>query len=113
MDKITDYLQFYKEEYGARKLRKIESEVYKSRRFNDFISQSYSRNILPSPKDFYGCIMNSIKYSFASKYTLIATALILLLRWNDEVNIHKKLRNVNDIKSYAEVLMQEGNSLGM
>lgn len=83
MDNITGFLHDYKIEFGERKLRKLEGEISSAKRCISFISECRVRKILPSPSDFYGCIMNSVFYSFANKYKLTALSLLLLNRWNE------------------------------
>lgn len=113
MSTITGYLSDYKKEFGERKLRKLILEVSSAKRFNSFIHECLTRSILPNPSDFYACIMNSIFYSFSGKHKLIALAMLLLNRWNDEVNAKQGLLDTYNLDHFAKRLIQEGNQLGV
>lgn len=113
MSTLAGYLTDYRIEFGERKFRKLISEVSDAKRFNIFIQECITTGVLPNPIDFYSCVMNSILYSFSGKYKLIAAALLLLNRWNDEVNANQRLLNEYDLDNFAKRLIQEGNQLGV
>ena len=113
MSIISEYITFYKTEFGERKLRKLISEVSRAKRFKSFIQECNTRGILPNPKDFYACIMNSIFYSFSGKQKLIAVSLLLLNRWNEEVNSKQRIFDEHDLNQFAKRLIQVGNQLGV
>lgn len=113
MNTINSFLTDYKTEFGERNLRKLINEVNSAKRFNSFIVECKTRRLLPNPNDFYACIMNSIFYSFAGKYKLIALSMLLLNRWNEDVNKTYGLMDENDLDHFAKRLIQEGNQLGI
>ena len=111
--RATDYLDYYRSEIGERKFRKIIKEVETAKRFNHLMKSSAEQRAQPSAKDFFEYIMNSLKYSFAGKEKLIAMALLLLNRWDNEVNAKYKISNEYKLDMTVEGIFSEGNQLGV
>lgn len=113
MSKISEYLNYYRTEMGERKFRKLIKEVDTAKRFNQFIRDSIEQMILPGTNDFYACIMHSLKYSFAGREKIVAVALLLLNRWNDEVNRKYEIADSYELEKFASILIREGGQLGV
>ena len=113
----TEFIEYnladYKKEFGDRRFRKLNSEINEAKRFKKFIEISLDQILLPNPADFYNCILNNIKYSFAGKTKLIVLALLLLKKWNEEVNNKYDLLNENDLDMFAYKLIEKGHTLGV
>ena len=111
--RATDYLDYYRSEIGERKFRKLIKEVETAKRFNHMMKSSAEQRAQPNVKDFFEYIMNSLKYSFAGIEKLIAMALLLLDRWNREVNAKCQISDDNKVNMTVEYIFLEGNQLGV
>ena len=109
---INSYLTDYKVEFGDKKFRKLVAEVDSSKRYTAFISECSNRQLKPTPSSFYECIMNSFLVSFSSKSKLVALAMLLLTRWNNEVNSNNLILSQSEVDTYASKIIQQGDQLG-
>jgi len=114
MSKVAlDFLNYYRSEIGDRKFRKIVEEVNTAKRFNQLIKISAKHRVLPGTKDFFECILNSLEYSFAGKQKLIAMALLLMDRWNKEVNSKYGISSDDEVSKKAQRIINDGGQLGI
>tara|TARA_R110000868_G_scaffold82956_2_gene233998 strand:+ start:279 stop:626 length:348 start_codon:yes stop_codon:yes gene_type:complete len=107
------YLEYYTKDYGERDLNKILHAVSNDKRFNNLIAFSLQNKVLPTPNDFIECVMNKITWSFAKKTKIIAAAIILLLRWDAEVNQKYGLASSSTLEGFTLSIIESGNQMGM
>lgn len=111
-DELNKFISTYKSEFGERKFRKIESDVNTGQRFNVFLSECKQRKFLPQADNFIHCAMDSIKYSFASKYKVTVTALLLFKIWDDEINQVFNIEEHFILEGHIKKIISSARELG-
>jgi hypothetical protein len=114
MSKVAiDFLKYYRSEMGDRKFRKVAKEVQTAKRFDHLMRMSTKQLAMPKANVFFEYIMSSFKYSFARKSKLTAVALLLLERWDNEVNSIYKISSEVEVDINAQRIIDEGTKLGV
>ena len=113
MSILETYLNTFRNEEGERKFRKLANAIETEKRFNTFISQTRVNRQLPNPDYFYEVVMASVFLSFAGKPKLTTMALLMLQRWDNEVNSGQSLMTSKEVESFADELILSGNQLGI
>lgn len=105
--KLNDYFTQYRQKHGEGKIMRVFTEVETSKRFNVFISDCRFHGSLPPAKLFIECVLSSIKYAFAGNEKIALAALMLLDRWNREVNneqdaLYNEFRMTNQVEAILD-----------
>lgn len=79
---IKDYFR----EKGEAKARKIITKINNSRHTASFMYQCRSRRIIPSSEDLGATVLSNVSLTFARPSTVKFACLILLDKWNNEIN---------------------------
>lgn len=76
----------YLRENGEVKTRKIIAKINNSRHTGSFMYQCRSKRIIPSANDLGSTVLSNVSLSFARPSTVKFACLILLDKWNNEIN---------------------------
>ncbi|AFU69147.1 MULTISPECIES: hypothetical protein [Psychroflexus] len=79
---IKDYFR----ENGEAKARKIITKINNSKHTGSFMYQSRSRRMTPTANDLGSTVLSNVSLSFARPSTVKFACLILLDKWNNEIN---------------------------
>jgi len=109
----VEYISYYRNEIGERKFRKILKEIKTAKRFNYLMKASAEQRTMPGASDFFEFILQSVRYSFAGKQKLTFMALLLLNRWNEEVNSRYNISDDLEIDMKVQLIFREGDQLGI
>lgn len=81
-----DIIKQYFRERGEVKARKIKAKIDNSRHTARFMYETRSKRIVPVDKDISVAVLSNVSLSFARPSTVKFACLILLDKWNDEIN---------------------------
>jgi len=109
--KIEGYLESYKSEFGDKKYRSILNDIYSRKRFNSFITTTLKGVYMPQPDVFIHCVMNSPSYMFSSKFKVAVASLILLKRWDEEVNNAHIIKDEFFMNKTVDILIASCNKI--
>lgn len=91
---IAIFIDFYIEEYGAKKARKIAEKVYYSPKILKFIDKLRNENLSPGTDGFI-TITNTVPYFLFSKgETLCMGTLVAIQKWINETTLD--INQLND-----------------
>lgn len=99
---IKDYFR----ENGEIKARKIITKINNSSHTGSFMYQCRSRRIIPSAKDLGSTVLSNISLSFARPSTVKFASLILLDKWNNEINSELHLASDERLTSILRSVYQ-------
>ncbi len=83
---IHDYLNYFKKEFGERKLRKIEGKINDSSKVTKLIQISKQRMVIPNHNDYIPLLHEIPFFIFANRDVIAMGAILALERWNLECN---------------------------
>jgi hypothetical protein len=99
---IKDYFR----EKGEVKARKIITKINNSKHTGSFMYESRSRRIIPTAKDLGSTVLSNVSLSFARPSTVKFACLILLDKWNNEVNHELYLASEEHLASILRSVYQ-------
>jgi hypothetical protein len=89
-------LQFI-EKYGREKFQNIFDTIIDSKIVKKLFIQAQNLNVAPAGKDYVNAILSMPYFIFAKNDTRIMGSLIALYIWDQNVNIHFKLKDIRQM----------------
>ena len=101
-DDILEYaISAYIIEFGEDKYKTVINKVISSKKISKFINSEKYKDIPPVAMDFIYCLNEIPFFIFSRGQTQAVAALIALQKWNEEINYHKNLLSVEELRLIA------------
>lgn len=101
-----DIIKQYFRESGEVKARKIITKINNSRHTASFMYDTRSKRIIPVYEDISAAVLSNVSLSFARSSTVRFACLILLDKWNDEVNQELQLASEYQLNKILRSIYQ-------
>lgn len=94
---LNEFFDYFKGEYGNRKLLKIDNKIYNSTKVDKLIEISKARQVIPNHNDYLPMLHEIPYFIFAKRDTIACGCFLALERWNKEVNEKYILADENQL----------------
>lgn len=106
-ERLNDYLNYFKKEFGERKYSKIENKIFNSNKVSKLIKISKERFVVPNQNDYLPMLHEIPYFIFANRDVIAAGAILALERWNLECNQELQLASNFELNIILQGIFNE------
>jgi hypothetical protein len=98
---VSKFVNDYKVEFGIIKFRRQNEIIETSRNVRDFMARFKDGPHPVNGDDFFFTIINNPGYLFAKKRTIAVASLLLLSKWDFEINQQYEMYSLHEVENIA------------